>query len=711
MPESELKLVQSLNRTLAAVSEANRALIRSRNEEELIQAICGIVVDKTGYRLAWVGFAEKDKKRSVKPIASAGYDAGYLKNIKISWADNEFGQGPTGKAIRTGKSVAVTDISRQSGYAPWRRDEQNRGFQSSLALPLIDNGEVFGALNIYATKPDVFSDDEVSLLQGLADDLAYGIVAIRAQQNRDKAESELRAIFASAVDGIISADEAGIIDSINPAALQIFGYSREQIIGHSIGLFLSAEDRENHQQYLQRYLRTGEKHIIGQGSREVTGVKSDGTEFPVGISIGESVLEGKRRFIAVVRDKTVEKLAEGEKEQLQRQLLQAQKMEAIGHLTGGIAHDFNNILASILGYVGLALDRYVPDKRGKLAEYLYEISSAGERARNLVVQMLAFSRGGAAVTQRIGLQTVIKGVIKMLQSTLPSSMVINQYIEPGLPLIDSDPVQIQQVIMNLCINARDAMDGEGEMDVSLQKTELNGESCISCCAPLSGSFVELLIKDTGTGIEKHQLDYIFDPFYTTKEVGKGSGMGLAAVHGILHRYGGHILVESEIGKGTIFHILFPPSTGPESLTGSESLNGAEDHQTTAGVEKSIAGKNILVVDDEQAITGLLSEMLLNNGFNVAVTNDPREALYLFKADTHGIDLVITDQTMPKLTGIELTHEMLKLNPELPVILCTGFSENVNEDDAVAQGVKGYLTKPIDFDRMSKMISSLLTEKH
>ena len=258
-------------------------------------------------------------------------------------------------------------------------------------------------------------------------------------------------------------------------------------------------------------------------------------------------------------DVTARRAAEAERAQMQQQLQHAQKLEAVGQLTGGIAHDFNNILGAILGYTSLTLDRYRADLPEKAVGYLNEVQTAGERARDLIQKMLAFARGGSGEAQRIDARPLVKEVIKMLASTLPSSLELQEQVAVDVPDIRIDPVQLHQILTNLIINARDATGGEGHIEVGLRASTLAGEVCDICHQPVRGEFVELYVMDDGSGIPVEVLPKIFDPFFTTKEVGKGSGMGLAMVMGILREHEGHVRVETQAGAGTTFHLYFQPA--------------------------------------------------------------------------------------------------------------------------------------------------------
>jgi len=392
-------------------------------------------------------------------------------------------------------------------------------------------------------------------------------------------------------------------------------------------------------------------------------------------------------LLGLTRDISQRRAAEAERAHLQQQLQHAQKLEAIGQLTGGIAHDFNNILGAILGFTGLTLDRYGAQLPEKAVSYLNEVQKAGERARDLIQKMLAFARGSGGEAQLLDPHPLVKEVIKMLASTLPSSLELREQVAAGVPAVRMDPVQLHQILTNLVINARDATGGQGRIEVGLRLTALTGQVCDVCHQPVQGEFVELYVQDDGGGIAREVLPKIFDPFFTTKDVGKGSGMGLAMVMGILREHDGHALVESALGDrhGTTFRLFFHPANGhaPEALAPLAAVAVAET-----------GGRHILVVDDEVPLGQLLGEVLDANAYRATVHANPRAALAAFQADPDSFDAVITDQTMPGMTGVELVHELLALRPNLPVFMVSGYSDKVDAETAEKHGIRRFFYKPV-----------------
>ena len=392
-------------------------------------------------------------------------------------------------------------------------------------------------------------------------------------------------------------------------------------------------------------------------------------------------------------DVTERNQAEQQRQQLELQLQQAQKMEALGTLAGGIAHDFNNILAAIIGYTEIvAADT---GKEHPNHHYLVRVLEAGERARALVKQILAFSRQSEIEPKPVQLKLIVKEVLKLLRASLPAFIEINQKIDSEAAVM-ADPVQIHQVMMNLCTNAGYAMrDKGGLLDVRLTEVALDEDFVRPHADRRPGAYLKLSVRDTGTGIAREHLSRVFEPFFTTKPKGEGTGMGLSVVHGIVTRLGGMITVESAPGQGSCFDVYLP------SLKSEPSLAVADAKTLPVGVER------ILFVDDEIFQTDMLQHMLGLLGYKVTVSNNSPQALALFAKDPMAFDLVITDMIMPEMTGDVLARRILDIRPDLPIILCTGYSENISEPQAKAMGIKAFVLKPLVMQELANLLRQVL----
>lgn len=395
------------------------------------------------------------------------------------------------------------------------------------------------------------------------------------------------------------------------------------------------------------------------------------------------------------------------REMLEQQLVHIQKMESIGQLTGGIAHDFNNMLAIMLGFTELSLSTDTVVKNSKLTKYLDQVLAAGDKAKTLVSQMLAFSRAEGDVEdgEVLSVANVIDEAFQLLRPLIPSSIDLIIEKNDRELYIEVSRVMINQVLVNLCLNAKDAITGDhGVITLSYESLKVDHVQCDSCFQEISGTFIIVQVKDTGSGIDLTKKQRLFEPFYSTKEVGKGTGMGLSMAHGIIHSHDGHILLRSESQQGTTMQLLLPQVMQNETPNVSHQLSS---------ITKDVAeneGKHILVVDDEKSITDYLRELLQLNGFRVTTFNQSQTALAYFKEHHDVIDLVLTDQTMPKITGIDMASAMLQVAETMPVILCTGFSDHANENSALAINIGAYLQKPIQSDVLLNTINSQLNTK-
>lgn len=400
------------------------------------------------------------------------------------------------------------------------------------------------------------------------------------------------------------------------------------------------------------------------------------------------------RSIGMVHDITDRKLAEIEQTKLHKQLVQAQKMEAIGHLTGGIAHDFNNMLGSIIGYNDLLsfFDETNIDF-DKQKHFINEIRIASKRAKDLIAQMMIFSRPKPEIdssgTSVISLQPVVKEIMQLLRLSIPRTIDIGYRFKSKDPKACIDPVQLHQILMNLTINARDACGEYGQIEIEVDQ-QIMGGTCSACHENISGEYVVLSVHDNGHGIAEDIQSKIFDPFFSTKEIGKGSGMGLSVVHGMVHSQGGHIIVVSGGPKRrTSIEILLRPP--PENDDKEEKI---PQSQALLVQDNLLAGLDIMVVDDESSMANFLREILELYGARVSLFCDPLKAISTFESNPQTFDLVITDTTMPKLSGLDMSRRMLNLRGSLPVILCTGYSESVSEEIIKQIGISKLLYKPI-----------------
>lgn len=486
-------------------------------------------------------------------------------------------------------------------------------------------------------------------------------------------------------DGFVTLDTNWCYTQVNRRAAQLLEQPRHALIGKNLWNVLpQVQGREIH--------RGLERAVATQRMVEVEDY------FPPHNRWYESRIFPSANGVAIFfRDISPRKHAEAALRESERQLQQAQKMESLGQLTAGIAHDFNNIITSVLGYTELALTTQVTDANSTLADYLRQVHKAGTRARDLVTNMLAYSRSGSIHRQSVQLGPLAQEVARMLVPMLPSNLDFKTTVGTENLNIWADPTQLHQVMVNLVINARDAVDEHGHIELLVQWVRGVTARCSSCSAELAGDFAEIAVRDNGSGMTPDVVARMFEPFYTTKAVGNGTGMGLAVVHGVAHGCGGHVIVETKPGIGTSIRVLLP-------WVGASVKVG-----TTLDAEARLPLENdhILVVDDEESVAAMLGEMLKSQGFRVTVYSDSLTALKQFQAFPATFDALISDQTMPGLTGVELVQAIRALRPELPVILCTGYSQSLDAEVAVRLGVR-LLYKPISLDTLLSAIRKVLS---
>jgi PAS domain S-box-containing protein len=511
-------------------------------------------------------------------------------------------------------------------------------------------------------------------------------------------DARTTAIVDTVFDGIIMINDEGEVETFNPAAENIFGYAAREVIGQNVSLLMPQGHSDAHDSYLRRYLDGGTPKVIG-AITELQGRRKDGQLFPLEIAVDEVdatwILQERRRtprrvFIATLRDITEQKA-------LARQLQQSQKMEAIGTLAGGIAHDFNNILSIILGFTGLTLEDNRLDEDGR--ENLDTVLEAANRARDLVQQILAFSRKGDQEKLRVILQTVLADALKMLRSTIPANVEMRTEIDPRELAVMADPTQMHQVLMNLCTNAGQAMPRGGILEVKLQRVQIDGKTLEAYGMQGNGSCIRLMVRDTGIGMDAGTLERVFEPFYTTKPLGVGTGLGLSVVHGIIKEHGGHIFVESSPGAGATFTVLLPLAEP------GEMAENVQIQQIPHGTGR------ILFVDDEPAVVRMADKMLTRLGYEFVGKDSSVEALRLFREQPGQFDLAITDHSMPEMTGDVLAVELRRIRNDIPIIICTGYSTAFTPEAAKGAGINGYVMKPSLATDLGRVVHEVLNGKN
>lgn len=686
-----------LVRALKAYSECHQALIRAVDERQLMNAVCRIFIEVGGYRMAWVGIAEDNEDKTITPVAGWGDDHEFVEIFKSTCMNKDMGLGPIKTAIRTGKPVVLQHTQKEPTCEMCRIRCLQHGFCSSIFLPMNNRGQTFAALMIYSSGAEAFDDEEVALLSDLVDDLSYGIIALRVAQENQKTEQQrqlLSSVIMQMRSGLFLLDNQDLIQFVNPAAERITGISIPDLIGKNIrSLSHSNQDNALYATLLPN-IADGDAHSGHFQYRRQDGalLELELTTWTVTDCSGVII-----SHVGMIRDITTEM-------QLENQLRRAQRMEAIGILAGGIAHDFNNALASIITCTELALDE--AGENNLLKELLDVVLKSGQRGKGLVRQILTFSRQTEQQRQEVKVDLIVKECLKLLRSTLSPAIEIRLQISKGLKTVFADSTQVHQIVMNLCTNAVHAIrdQGRGVIELLLEHHELDHQQAERFADLKPGGYLLLTVRDNGHGMDATTLERIFDPFFSTKGQTEGTGLGLSVIHGIITRLGGTITVQSTPGRGSRFDVYLPvmqPDLEPiEAVAGEQPIPAATER--------------ILLVDDDQQLIFSAQLMLRQMGYQVVAHTDPEQALQLFTKEHDQFDLVITDQAMPQMSGMELASRLNRIRPDLPIVLCTGYDPSAgygtDETGQIADYIAELAIKPLERHELASTIRRALSTR-
>ena len=507
----------------------------------------------------------------------------------------------------------------------------------------------------------------------------------QAEADLQDSEERFRTALEANPDPFILYDMDGQVVFFNPAFTRVFGWTLEEQLGKKMDQFVPEKNWPETRTMIETVLAG--KSV---SATETCRYTKDGQIIPVIISgaIYHDRQSAPIGSIINLRDIS-------EQKRLQSQLQQAQRMEAIGTLAGGIAHDFNNILSAVIGYTEIALNDV--EKDSLLQHNLKEVLNAGARAKDLVKQILTFSRQAEQELKPVQIKIAVNEALKLIRASLPTTIEIHQTVESNSVVL-ADLTQMHQVVMNLCTNASHAMPAAGgTLRVSLVDVEIESDFAGGHPGLHPGPYIQLSVIDTGHGMTSEVLNRIYDPFFTTKEKGEGTGMGLSVVHGIVKSHDGEVVVHSEPGKGTSFEIYFP------------AIEKTEIRKTDAVLPLPVGNERILFIDDEPTLVHIGKQILERLGYEVEARTSSLEALELFKIKSEKFDLVITDMTMPKMTGDDLAREILKIRKNIPIILCTGYSKKISEGKAEALGVRALVMKPIVAEQLATIVRRVLDE--
>lgn len=523
--------------------------------------------------------------------------------------------------------------------------------------------------------PDLRKRDGAQMTKA---ELVEELASLRSREQR------FEGILRSIADAVITIDQTGIVETFNTFAEQLLGYEAREVIGRNVSLRMPEPYHSEHDDYLRNYLRTGRSKILDVGSREVAGRRKDGVVIPIELTVGEVRNGGTRSFVGTLRDLR-------QRKEVEEELRQIQKNEALGHLTGGVAHDFNNLLTVISGNAGLLAAE-------EDSTELQEILRASARGAELIRRLLAFSRQHPSRPQPIDLANLMVRMSDLLKRTLGEAIVVDAAADTDLWAVLADPGQTEDAFLNLALNARDAMPAGGTLTIALVNARLDEGYVARNPGTVAGDYVALAISDTGVGMSSTVQRRVFEPYFSTKEVGQGSGLGLSMVYGFARQSGGHVVIASQVGRGTTVTLYLPRS--------AQAAPPAEDAETGEGVPRG-EGELVLVIEDDPGVRALTVKMLEGLGYrviDVAEAAGARAAL----ARNHAVDLVLSDVVLPGgMSGPDFAAEARARFPRLKVIFISGYQAEQAKPIALAGTAAALLSKPFERQQLARAVRAAL----
>ena len=670
--------IQHLNRVHAVLTDINQAIVREPDLDRLLEDACRIVVERGDFSMAWLGLVDPVSQRLVRRAQAGADEATQAIIDQLILAEPPAGCAFTRRALETGLPAVCDDIEHDPESAFWRGAALARGYRTMAAFAIVRNGRTVGAFNIYGQQPGEFDLEERRLLEELASDIGFALGVHererdrqRAEEQREAAEDRFRQLAETIQQVFWMSDGHGTMLYVSPAFETIFGRPAA-ILATSPGAWLDAvhpDDRERVEQAAYVRARRGdydEVYRIVRPDGAVRWIRD--RAFHVYNHAGEVV-----RLVGTAADIT-------EQRQLEEQLQQAQKMEIVGRLAGGVAHDFNNLLTVINGMADLVLAA-LPDDDPTRPD-LDQIRQAGERAATLTGRLLAVSRRQILKPEVVDLGAVVSGLRDMIQRLVGEDIALVLELAPDVARVKADPGQIEQVLLNLIVNARDAMPDGGVLTIETRTVHLDAVYAAEHPGTRPGPHAMIAVRDTGIGMDESIRRRIFEPFFTTKAHGKGTGLGLSMVYGIVKQSGGSIWFHSEPGHGSRFTIYLPHVIGPTtSRPAPAPASAARGHET------------VLVVEDEPPLRELAARVLTSAGYVVLQAANGPDALALLERHPEPVHLVFTDVVMPGMNGRELAARLAVLRPAIRVLYTSGYTEDAILRHGVLDDPRRFLSKP------------------
>jgi hypothetical protein len=640
-----------------------------------------------GFELAWVALVDR-ASGDVRVVCQAGRDEGLLADVVVSARDEPSGHGVVGTAIRENRSVVIQDVRHDERMAAWRTFLDQLGCRTAAAFPIRVAGRTIGALVLYSAKASRFDAAEARLYEQLAEDISGAVDSIETKKGKAEAHSALieserryRDLFEVNPQAMWVFDiETLRFLAVNKAAVRSYGYSRDEFLAMTVKDIRPPED-------VPALLEDVAIAMPDEGGYRPRGqwrhVRKDGSLAYVEVTANDIDFEGRPARLVMVIDVT-------DRRRLEAQLVEATRLEAMGHLAGGIAHDFNNLLIAVNGYADILIGELEGDERVESAR---EIRRAGARAAELTKQVLAFARRQVLVPRPVDLNAVVASVSQMLRRLIGEQVRLVTKVEGTPAVVLADPGQLEQVLVNLAVNSRDAMPGGGVLEIGVRRVE----DAVVFDRDITGPAVLLTVSDTGVGMDGATLARAFEPFFTTKEVGKGTGLGLATVHGIVRQSGGQIWAESSAGSGTRVSVLFPEVDATPEPTPAPQAAAPEIGE----------GSCILAVEDDAAVRAFVVATLERAGYRVLVAASPAQAAVLSEGLAETVDLLLTDLVMPGENGRDLAERLLVSRRSLRVVLMSGYDAAPPEDRHDDRFI--FLAKPFGADELVAAVRQALAE--
>ena len=687
-----LRRVAQLDRVHSILSDINQAIVRLRDRDAIFQETCRIAAEIGGFELAWVGMREPDGTVSI--AAGAGRNLEVLRDIRVTTLDEPEGRGVVGTAIRENRAVVVGNAVDDDRMAPWKDKLADRQLTTAAGFPLTMGGSVVGALALYTSQPDSFDEEETALFEELASDISYALDSLEADRRREEAEAALRDSEQRYRDmfeknpnpmWVYDAETLRIL-AVNDSAVHSYGYTREEFLSLDLTELRPPDE-------VPAMIAAVQAAADGfRPRRSWRHVRKDGSIIDVEVTGHDVDFDGRRARLVSIADVT-------ERRRLEAQLAEATRMEAMGHLAGGIAHDFNNLLMAVNGYAELLVGQLGDSP---LANDAREIRRAGLRAAELTHQVLAFARRQVLAPRAVDVNVVVGGITQMLGRLIGEQVKLVTVLAPEPAVVMADPGQLEQVLVNLAINSRDAMPGGGKLEIRVATMD----DVRSLERGLDGPAVLITVRDTGTGMTADVLAHAFEPFYTTKQAGSGTGLGLATVHGIVHQSNGEIWAESGPDTGTTISVLFRRVGAETGATGSSAPAASTTVNSASSPATAPPSATVLVVEDEAAVRGFVVSTLERAGYRVLVAGSPAEAVALTQGLETPIDVLLTDLVMPDTNGRDLAQRLVELRPNMRVIVMSGYGAGI---EMPLEEFGRFLAKPFGRDEVVDAVAACVAE--